>query len=356
MPVYGIPTSSYALGGVSGPEPGSWPGGSVETAVVLAGGGNRGALQVGMMRALIERGVVPDVIVGTSIGAINGVAFAGTPTLEGVYLAADVWRRLAAEDIFPKRRFQGTWRFVEKRPSVFPHDGLREVVTRYLQFERLEDATVPLLLVATRLEDGAEKWITTGPAIEAVLASAALPGVFPVVEMEGSHYIDGGVLDNVGISAALSTGARRIYVMLCGRVDTPAQSFARPFEAMFAAFNVALGARLRRDLASVPDNVDVIVVEHFASSMFELTDFSQTDALIEEGYQAARDVFDFYEAAKRSGSGWRDTSDQVWTRLRRAGLKRTAAWRRAPDKPAAQPAGSPKAAARADEVPPGSTR
>ncbi|HET9091658.1 MAG TPA: patatin-like phospholipase family protein, partial [Acidimicrobiales bacterium] len=104
MPVYGLPPSTYRDGGVARPDP-PWPRRPVETAVVLGGGGNKGAAQVGMMRALVEVGVVPDLVVGTSIGAINGAAFAGMPTLEGVYLAADVWRRLAAADVFPRRRF-----------------------------------------------------------------------------------------------------------------------------------------------------------------------------------------------------------------------------------------------------------
>jgi NTE family protein len=320
VPVYGIPSSAYRHGGISGPEA-PWPATPVETAVVLAGGGNRGAVQVGMMRALVEAGVKPDLFVGTSIGAINGASFAGLPTLDGVYLAAEVWRRISASDVFPRRRFHGSWRFLERREAVFSMDGLRAIVGRYLRFERLEEAPVPLLLIASRLEDGREEWFTSGPALEAVLASAALPGMYPVLEIAGHRYFDGGVLDNVGISAALAVGAKRIYVLLCSQVDAGAPPFTRPYEAMFSAFTLALGARLRRELANIPDDVDVIVIEQPGKGLFDPTDFSHTDELIDQGYRAARDVIAEYERVKRSESE-RGSEREVFGWLRRVGSSR----------------------------------
>ena len=345
MPVYGVPPSVFRNGGVAGPAPGTWPRTPVETAIVLAGGGNRGAVQVGMLRALVERGVVPNLIVGTSIGAINGAAFAGAPTLEGVYLAADLWRRIAASDVFPRRRFHGTWRFLEKRSSVFPIVGLMGAVAAYLRFERLEDAPVPLLLIATRLDDGVEEWLTTGSALDAIMASAALPGMYPAIEIGEHRYFDGGVMNNVGISAALAAGAKRVYVLLCDRVDAAAPSFSRPFEAMFAAFSLALGARVRRDLANVPADVDVVVIEQPGTAIFDPQDFSKTDELIEQGYRAAREVLDEYDRGLRVGSG-RGTERDLVSRLRRVGAASAARRKDQRD---------PNAASRADEVPSGST-
>ena len=340
MPVYGLPPSTYRDGGVARPEP-SWPRRPVETAVVLGGGGNKGAAQVGMMRALVEVGVEPDLLVGTSIGAINGAAFAGMPTLDGVYLAADVWRRLAAADVFPRRRFQGTWRFLDKRASVFPTAGLRSIVAGSLRFERLEDAPVPLLVVATRLEDGKEEWFTEGPALDAIMASAVLPGLYPAVEMGGYRYFDGGVLDNVALSAALSSGASRIYVLLCGRVDAASPRFSRPFEVMFAAFTLALGARIRRELAAVPPEVDVVVIEQPGTAIFDPLDFSRTDELIDSGYRAARDVLAEYERERRLGAGSGERGARG--RLRRVTTRRRT-----------HASSGPNAASRAEEPPLGS--
>jgi len=254
-----------------------------------------------MLRALSERGIVPDLLVGTSIGAVNAAAFAGAPTIEGVYLAADLWRRIAAEDVFPRGRFDGTWRFLQRREAVYPIDGLRRVVRGFLRFEHVEDSPVPLVLVATRLDDGAEEWITAGPAVEAVLASAALPGLYPPIELAGSHYFDGGVLDNVALSVALAAGAKRVFVMLCGPIGQSVPEFNRPYEAMLAAFGLALRGRLRRDLALVGPDVDVVVFEEPAVAGIEPDDFSRTHELIEAGYRSARDVLDAYLSGARRG-------------------------------------------------------
>ncbi len=352
MPVYGVPSSTYRDGGVGGVGAG-WPRRAVHTAFVLSGGGNRGAVQVGMLRALVEAGVEPDLLVGTSIGAINGAAFAALPTIEGVYLAADVWRRIAASDVFPRRRFHGTWRFLERRPGVFSMDGLRSLVAGYLRFERLEDAPVPLLLVATRLDDGKEEWMTEGPALDAIMASAALPGLYPAVDIGDRRYIDGGVLDNVAISAALAAGAERVYVLLCGRVDAPPPAFTRPFEAMFSAFTLALGARVRRDLAAIPPGVDVIVMEQPGTVLFDPADFSRTDELIDQGYRSARDVLTEYERAKRYEVEVSDRDDRDGLGER---LRRVASVRRQRSQANLQ-SSSPAApnAARAEDEPSGST-
>jgi len=260
-----------------------------------------------MLRALVERRIVPDLVVGTSIGAINAAAFAGAPTIEGVYLAADVWRRIEAEAVFPRSRFHGSWRLVERREAVFPIDGLRKVVEGFLRFEFLEDSPIPLLVVASRLEDGAEEWLVHGPALESVLASAALPGLYPAVEIGGTHYFDGGVLNNVALSAALAAGATRVFVMLCGAIEVKVPTFNRPYEAMLAAFSLALRGRLRRDLALVGPDVDVVVLEEPAVAGIDPDDFSRTEELIDSGYRSARDVLDSYlaAAAARPG-GWVD--------------------------------------------------
>ncbi len=318
MPVFGLAPGSYETGGVSvarseghvvpsrtvvasGLPRLRWPGRRVSTAFVLGGGGNRGAVQVGMLRALVERAVVPELVVGTSIGAINAAAFAGSPTIEGVYLAADVWRRIAVEEVFPRSRFHGSWRFLERREAVYPIDGLRRVVEGFLRFEFLEDSPLPLVVVASRLDDGTEEWLLRGPALESILASAALPGLYPAVEIGGTHYFDGGVLDNVALSVARAAGAKRVFVMLCGPIGQSVPEFNRPYEAMLAAFGLALRGRLRRDLALVGPDVDVVVFEEPAVAGIEPDDFSRTHELIEAGYRSARDVLDAYLSGARRG-------------------------------------------------------
>jgi NTE family protein len=282
----------------------------VETAFVFSGGGNRGACQVGMLRALCERGIVPDLVVGSSIGAVNAAFFAGEPTLEGAYLAAEMWRGVAVGDVFPKGRLHGSWRFLERREGVYPIEGLRRLVRSFLRFERLEDSPVPLTVVATRLSDGVEEWLTEGPALESVLASAALPAIFPSVEIAGTRYLDGGVVDNTPLSVALAAGARRVYVLLCSGVDIRTVEYERPYEAMLVAFGLSIRTRLRRELADVPEDVDVVVLEQSGVQELFWQDFSRTEELLERGYLDARVVLDRAEeqiAARRGtrpGTRW----------------------------------------------------
>jgi len=319
VPVYGVAPRPFVVGAVTHLLPVAGPLGvpsrgqePVETAFVLSGGGNRGACQVGMLRALCERGIIPDLVVGSSIGAINAAFFAGQPTLEGTYLAAEMWRTVATNDVFPKGRLHGSWRFLERREAVYPIEGLRRLVGGFLRFERLEDSLVPLTVVATRLDDGVEEWLTEGPALEAVLASAALPAIFPAVEREGIRYIDGGVVDNTPLSVALAAGARRIYVLLCGGVNSNTVDYGRPYEAMLVAFGLSIRTRLRRDLTSVPADVDVVVLEQ--SGVDELTwqDFSRTEELLERGYLDTRVVLDRVEEQLAERGGTR-TATRWWS-------------------------------------------
>jgi NTE family protein len=277
-----------------------------------------------MLRALSERGIVPDLVVGSSIGAVNAAFFAGQPTLEGTYLAAEMWRGVASNDVFPKGRLHGSWRFVERREAVYPIEGLRRLVQSFLRFDRLEDSLVPLTVVVTRLADGVEEWLTEGPALEAVIASAALPAIFPSVERAGNRYIDGGVVNNAPLSVALAAGASRIYVLLCGGVNFRSFDYGRPYEAMLVAFGLSIRTRLRRDLAAVPDDVDVIVLEQSGVEDLFWQDFSRAEELMERGYLDARVVLDRAEEqiAQRRGAGpgtrwWSRTSARPLLERRR---------------------------------------
>lgn len=270
------------------------------TAFVLSGGGTRGAAQVGMLRALLEHGVRPDLVVGTSVGAINGAAFVGSPTMEGTYLAAEIWRSLRTEDVFPTGPFPGPWRFLSRREGAYSIEGLRAVVARLLRFERLEDAALPFVVVATRMRDGAEVWLQEGPALEAVLASAALPGVFPPVELGGERYIDGGVVNNAALSVALAAGARRVVLLSCAPAVAASPGHRRPLDGLLGAFDLALHARLRRELAELPAGVEVVVIDQPGGEWADWQDFSRTEELLECGYRRAREVLDALDSARAS--------------------------------------------------------
>ena len=261
------------------------------TAFVLAGGGSRGAVQVGMLEELIRRGIRAERVFGASVGAINGAAYAGNPTIEGVERMAGIWRQVKGTDIFPRGTFDGPWAFLQKRAAVHANTGLRAIIEAGIDYEDLEDAVVPIEVVTTSLTDGRERWIGHGPAVEAILASSAIPSIFPPVTIDGDLLVDGGVVNNVPISRALAVGCDRIYVLLCGPLHFHPPPPRRPAEAALTAFFVAIHARFVRELAALPPGVEVVVFSGGGEPSGQYRDFSATASLIAEGRAEVADVF-----------------------------------------------------------------
>jgi NTE family protein len=264
------------------------------TAFVLAGGGSRGAVQVGMLDELIRRGIRADRVYGASVGAINGASYASNPTPEGIERMAENWRAIKGTDIFPRSALDGPWAFLQKRAAVHSNVGLRRIIELGVDFENLEDARIPVEVVTTSLTDGRERWITRGPAIEAILASSAIPSIFPPVTIDGDVLVDGGVVNNVPISRALLAGCTRIYVLLCGPLHYHPKPPKRPAEAALTAFFVAIHARFVRELSLLPPGVEVVVFSGGGEPSGQYRDFSGTATMIDEGRAEVADVLDRY--------------------------------------------------------------
>ena len=260
------------------------------TALVLAGGSTRGAIQIGMLQVLAEHGFVPDRVYGSSVGAINGAGFAADPTRQGVERMAQIWLSLKREDIYRTGRLHGPWLYLQQRDAVYANSGLRTIVDEGFRLERLEESVIPIEVVATSLTDGGERWFTYGPAVEAILASAAMPAIFPPVEIDGEKYIDGGVVNNVPIQRAIDAGATRIVVLLCSPpVVTPTPS-RRPVEGMVNALLIAIHARFVRDMAHLPEGIEVILCAGPEGTVRDFDDFSTTEHLIALGRAEASEI------------------------------------------------------------------
>jgi NTE family protein len=268
----------------------------IRTAFVFAGGGSRGAAQVGMVDALVRAGIRPDAVYGSSVGAINAAGFSGDPTAFGVEKMAARWRTITREDVFPQGRVPTALRYFQQRESVHPNFALRAVIEGGVSFENIEDSVVPLEVVATSLHDGHPRWFTSGPAVERILASAALPALLPPVEIDGERFIDGGVVDNVPIQRAISEGAERIFVLLCGPLHYKPNHYRRPAEAVLTAFFIAVHSRFVRELSRLPEGVEVIVFTVDTDPVARYDDFSATEALMEAGRENAEAVLSFWKA------------------------------------------------------------
>ena len=196
------------------------------TAFVLAGGGSLGAVQVGMLKALARSNIVPDLVIGASVGAINAAYFATAPSAEGVARLERIWLGLRSADVFPLSPVNSLLAILGKRDHLISPARLRALIESELTCERIEHTKLPCYVVATDVLEGTEVCLSRGPLAPALLASAAIPAVFPSVWVEGRYLIDGGVANNTPISSAVKLGASRIIV-LASRVRSRSHRGAR---------------------------------------------------------------------------------------------------------------------------------
>jgi NTE family protein len=245
--------------------------GTVGTAFVLAGGGSLGAVQVGMLRALTAAGVAPDVVVGASAGAVNAAFFAGDPTARGVAELERIWRGLARSDVFPVSLVLGGLGAFGLRSHLVDPGRLRRLLARNLPAVDLARTALPCHVVATDLTNGEEVVLSEGSAVEAVLASAAIPAVFPPVTIRGRHLIDGGIANNTPVSTAVSLGARRIVVLptgyACALTEPPKSALGMALHAISLLISRQLRVDIERfaaqaDLHVVPPLCPIVVGPH----------------------------------------------------------------------------------------------
>lgn len=226
-----------------------------KVAYVLGGGGHLGAYEVGMLRALLERDITPELVVGTSIGALNGAAIAARPALPTVDQLEDVWTRLDETKVFSGSVFSGAAHLVRTRTAVHSSQPLRRLIEKLLPAATFEDLEIPFQCVAACIERAAEHWFFEGPLVAPILASCAVPGILPAVKLNGEHFIDGGIVNSIPIGRAVELGASEIFVLHVGRIERPLTAPRNPWQVGMVAFEIARRHRFARDMASLPKGV-----------------------------------------------------------------------------------------------------
>lgn len=237
-----------------------------------------------MLLALAEAGITPDLIVGTSVGAVNGGWVASRPDAAGIGELADVWRSVSRGDVFPVRPLFGLMGFLGQRSSFVPAGGLRRLLRRHLEFARLEEAPIPLHVVATDVLSGHDVLLSSGDAVDAIAASAAIPAVLPPVKVGGRDLMDGGVVNNTPLSHAVELGAETVYVLptgsACALTKPPQGALAMALHALTLAINQRLASDIRRLEAAV----DLRVVPPLCPVNVSPIDFSQGSSLIDRAH------------------------------------------------------------------------
>lgn len=251
------------------------------TAFVLGGGGNLGAIQIGMLQALYARDIRPDVLVGSSVGAINAAALAVEPTVAGIEAMHQTWLDPATGQVFSAGRLGGPWQLFRKGRSMVGNERLRALLDGKVAGRRFDELEVPLHVVATSLRTARERWFHEGDVTEAVLASAALPAVLPPVEIDGDVFIDGGVVDNVPIGRAVELGAERVVVLHVGNFDRPRPDPQRPLDVLLQAFSIARSYRFEADRART-HGVELVVLPGIDPGPVKRNDFSRSGRLIDQ--------------------------------------------------------------------------
>ena len=247
-----------------------------KTAFVFAGGGSFGAIQVGMMLALAAHGVRADLVVGSSVGAINGAYYAGVPTLEGVRKLADIWRGLKRQDVFPVsvHSFLG---FLWRRDFLIPHDGIRKLIDDHLPYRNLEQAQIPLHIVTTDIVSGETIVLSKGPAAEAIVASTAIPGAFAPVERNGRLLADGAISSNTPIRVAIEKGAQRLIIIptgfACAGNTPPVGAVATALHAL----TLLISRQMTTELEYLESSIEYCVVPPLCQLVGSPYDFSRSE-------------------------------------------------------------------------------
>jgi len=260
-------------------------------AFVLSGGASLGAVQVGMIKALAENGIRPDLIVGTSVGALNGAFIAGRNSTDAIEQLAKLWISLKRGDVFPIGPFHGALGYYGLRNSLVRPEPLKRLIERSVVCSKIEDALVPLHIIATNVRTGSEEILSTGSLIEALLASTAIPGIFPPVVVNGKDLMDGGVSNNTPISHAVSLGARTIYVLpagfACALERVPQTALGMALQAL----TLMIGWRLSLDIERFDHKCELHVVPPLCPLDKSPADFNHAEELIQRSFESTSQWF-----------------------------------------------------------------
>lgn len=267
------------------------------TAFVLGGGGLLGAVEVGMIRALLEHEITPDLVLGTSVGALNGLAVASDPTPSVVDRLLEMWRSVGEDDVVYA---DGRWRQVRRAVKYGTHLHSSRPLRQRLEHEfgdtSFEDLAVEFQCCAASIERAAEHWFTSGPVVPAVVASAAVPGLLPPAKVGEEHYLDGGIVNSVPVGRAVELGADRIFVLQVGRIDRPLKPPRRPWEVARVSFEIARRHRFVREIAALPAGVEAHVLPAGGSasddSPLAYRDTTLVAGRIEAAYEQSMDYLD----------------------------------------------------------------
>ena len=263
------------------------------TAFVLGGGGLLGAVEVGMLRALFEAGIRPDLVLGTSVGALNGALVAADPGDGVIDRLVGLWQSAVENrEVWGDGAVRQVTRAVRTGTHLHSARPLRERLHAELGDRTFGDLALELQVCAASSERAAEHWFTEGRVVDAVVASAAVPGLLRPAVVDGEHYLDGGIVNSIPVGRAVEQGADRIFVLQVGRVDRPLTAPRKPWDVARVSFEIARRHRFHREMAALPEHVIAHVLPTGGAGpkddhLLSYRDFRGVERRIDAAYRAS---------------------------------------------------------------------
>ena len=263
------------------------------TAFVLGGGGLLGAVEVGMLRALAGAGVEPDLILGTSVGALNGALVAADPGPGVIDRLLGLWESAASgKEVYGDGAVRQVTRAVRTGTHLHSARPLRERLHQELDDLTFDELAIPFQCCAASIERAAEHWFTEGRVVDAVMASAAVPGLLRPARVGDEHFLDGGIVNSIPVGRAVEAGADRVFVLQVGRIDRPLQVPRKPWEVARVSFEIARRHRFHREMAALPEGVTAHVLPTGGGSakddsLLSYRDFTAVTRRIDAAYEAS---------------------------------------------------------------------
>jgi NTE family protein len=262
------------------------------TAFVLGGGGVLGAVEVGMLRALAEADIKPDIVLGTSVGALNGALLAADPGPGVIDRLTALWESAAAgKEVYGDGAVRQMTRAVRTGTHLHSAKPLRARLEQELGDLTFDQLAIEFQCCAASIERAAEHWFTEGRVVDAVVASAAVPGLLRPARVGDEHFLDGGIVNSIPVGRAVDVGADRIFVLQVGRIDRPLQPPRKPWEVARVSFEIARRHRFHREMAALPDGVTAHVLPTGGGSsrddsLLAYRDFKAVMRRIDAAYEA----------------------------------------------------------------------
>ena len=259
-----------------------------KTAFVFSGGASLGSMEIGMLKALIEYGITANFVVGTSVGSLNATYYAYKPNIEGALELEEIWKSIRSKDIFPFSVLKSIGRIIKGNNYLIDPSGLEKLLTKVIPCDNLNDTKIPVYIISTDILTGEEVVFSSGEVVEKLLASAAIPMVFPPVKIGKHILVDGGVVNNTPISSAIRFGATKVIVLPTGYTCDRRKEPSNLIEMVLTSYSYMQHQKLATDIELYKDKVKLKIIPPLCPVKVSPNIFSKSGELIERAYKSTQ--------------------------------------------------------------------